>query len=143
MGLYLLHNVLYAAFAFVAGWLADHFDKRRVLAGGYALAAVMAAALIVLPGSVWPRGLVFALGGVYVAVEETLEDSLCAELVGEQQHGMAFGTLATVNGAGDFLSSIVVGALWTWAGTTAAFGYSAVLFLAGAWLVLRVQAADE
>lgn len=36
---------------------------------------------------------------------------MCAELVGADQHGMAFGVLATVNGVGDFLSSIIVGAL--------------------------------
>jgi hypothetical protein len=42
-----------------------------------------------------------------------------------------------VNGVGDFLSSICVGALWTGFGTRVAFGYSAVLFAAGALLVLR------
>jgi MFS-type transporter involved in bile tolerance (Atg22 family) len=73
-----------------------------------------------------------------VAIEETGEDSFCAELVDERQHGMAFGVLATVNGAGDFLSSIIVGALWAGVGTAAAFGYSAVLFATGALLVLRV-----
>jgi MFS family permease len=143
VGLYLVHNVLYAVFAFVAGWLADRLEKRRVLAGGYALAAVMAGAIIALPTSVWTLALVFGLGGVYVAVEETLEDSLCAELVNEAHHGMAFGALATVNGIGDFLSSVVVGAVWTWAGTTAAFGYCALLFLAGATLVLRVRTAER
>lgn len=51
---------------------------------------------------------------------------------------MALGVLATVNGGGDFLSSVVVGALWTAFGTSVAFGYSAVLFLAGALLVMRV-----
>jgi MFS-type transporter involved in bile tolerance (Atg22 family) len=66
-----------------------------------------------------------------------LEDSLCAELVEEEHHGMAFGVLATVNGVGDFLSSIVVGLLWTEFGTTVAFGYSAVLFVLGSLLVLR------
>jgi dipeptide/tripeptide permease len=44
-----------------------------------------------------------------------------------------------VNGLGDFLSSIIVGALWTAFGTSVAFGYSAVLFLAGALLVLRTR----
>jgi MFS family permease len=141
VGLYLLHNVLYATFAFVAGWLADLFDKRRLLVAGYALAAVMAVAVIALPVSVWTLALVFALGGIYVAVEETLEDSLCAELVGEPQHGMAFGTLATVNGVGDFLSSLVVGALWAWAGVEVAFGFSAVLMVVGALLVLRARPA--
>jgi hypothetical protein len=29
--------------------------------------------------------------------------------------------------------------LWTLLGTAAAFGFSAVLFLAGAWMVLRLR----
>ena len=71
----------------------------------------MASAIITLPASVWTMALVFILGGIQVAVEETLEDSLCAELVEKAHHGMVFGVLATVNGVGDFLSSVVVGAL--------------------------------
>jgi hypothetical protein len=31
-----LHNVFYAGFAIVAGWLADRFPKNIVLAAGYA-----------------------------------------------------------------------------------------------------------
>ena len=138
-GLYLLQNLHYSAFAMLAGWLADHFDKRRVLATGYLLAAIMGVAIVALPPNLWTLALVFALGGVYVAIEETLEDSLCAELVPPSQHGMAFGTLATVNGIGDFASSIVVGLLWTTLGTSAAFGYSAALAACGAALVLRVK----
>jgi len=84
-------------------------------------------------------GAVFVLGGIYVGIEETL-DSLCAELVDEAHHGMAFGVLATVNGIGDFLSSAIVGLLWSVAGTTVAFGYSAALFFAGAVLVARLSA---
>lgn len=137
VGLYVFHNVFYAGFAVVAGWLADRCPKNVVLATGYALAAAMALAIIFLPLTVWTLGAIFIVGGVYVAIEETLEDSFCAELVGEEHHGMAFGTLATVNGFGDFLSSIVVGALWTAFGTSVAFGYSAALFVAGSLLVLR------
>ncbi len=137
VALYVLHNILYASFSLVAGWLADRFSKQHILAGGYFLAALMAMGIIAMPFTIWTLGLVFASGGVYVAVEETLEDSLCAELVDETHHGMAFGVLATVNGVGDFLSSIVVGALWTAFGTSIAFGYSAALFIAGAFLVLR------
>ena len=139
VALYVLHNVFYAGFAFIAGWLADRFPKNVVLASGYALAAGMALAIIFLPLTVWTLGAIFILGGIYVAIEETLEDSFCAELVGEEHHGMAFGTLATVNGVGDFLSSIIVGTLWTAFGTSVAFGYSAVLFAAGGLLVLRLR----
>ena len=139
VGLYLLHNIFYATFALVAGWLADHLKKNFVLAGGYLLAAVMAVAIMALPFTIWTLALIFILGGIYVAIEETLEDSFCAELVGEEQHGMAFGVLATVNGVGDFLSSVIVGVLWTSIGTTAAFTYSAVLFAAGSLLVARIR----
>lgn len=143
VALYVLHNVFYAGFAFIAGWLADRFPKNVVLASGYALAAAMALAIIFLPLTVWTLGAVFILGGVYVAIEETLEDSFCAELVPDEHHGMGFGTLATVNGVGDFLSSIIVGVLWTAFGTQVAFTYSAVLFAAGAVLVLRLRSGPR
>jgi len=139
IGLYVAHNVFYAAFALVAGWLADHFPKQRVLALGYGLAALMAVIVIFAPMNLPTLAVVFVLGGIYVAIEETLEDSLCAELVGEEHHGMAFGVLATVNGVGDFVSSIVVGVLWSAWGTSVAFSFSAVLFVAGAWLMFRVR----
>ncbi len=138
VALYLLHNVFYATFAWVAGWLADRCPKNRLLAAGYFLAALMAAVLMASPSTPGLLALIFVAGGIYVAIEETLEDSFCAELVDEAHHGMAFGVLATVNGVGDLLSSVVVGALLTAAGPMAAFGYSAVLFMAGALLVWRV-----
>lgn len=139
VGFYVAHNVFYASFAPIAGWLADHFKKPVVLSAGYMLAAVMAVLIITLPATIWTFVLVFVLGGIYIGIEETLEDSLCAELVNEEQHGMAFGVLATVNGIGDFVSSIVVGLLWTNFGTSVAFGYSAVLFVLGSLLVLRTR----
>jgi MFS family permease len=139
VALYVMHNIFYATFALVAGWLADHFKKNRVLAAGYFLAAIMALAIMVLPFTIWSFALIFIFGGIYVAVEETLEDSFCAELVEKEHHGMAFGVLATVNGVGDFCSSIIVGALWTAFGTTTALAYSFVLFLAGAIMVLMAQ----
>ena len=99
----------------------------------------MAVLIVLLPPGLWTLGVVFALGGIYVGIEETLEDSFCAELVGEEHHGMAFGVLATVNGVGDFLSSLVVGILWSAFGTAVAFSYSALLFAFGALLVGRLQ----
>ena len=140
VGLYVAHNIFYASSAPVSGWLADRFKKPFVLSAGYALAAVMAVLVIVLPVTIWTFVLIFVLGGIYVGVEETLEDSLCAELVDEEHHGMAFGVLATVNGIGDFVSSIVVGLLWTQFGTSVAFGYCAVLFVLGSLLILRTKA---
>jgi MFS family permease len=136
-GFYVVHNVFYAGSAPVTGWLADRFNKGRLLAVAYLLAAAMALAVMLLPLNVWTLALVFVTGGTYMGMVETLEDSFSAELVEEEQHGMAFGALATVNGIGDFLSSVIVGLLWSAFGTTAAFSYSALLFFAGAGLVMK------
>jgi len=138
-GFYLLRNLTNTLGAPLAGWLADHQPKPRLLAIGYSLAALMALLIVVCPLNPWNLAIIFMLSGLYTALNDTLEDTLCAELVTDAQHGTAFGVLATVNGLGDFLSSIVVGGLWTLWGVKVAMIYSAVLFVLGAALVRRVR----
>jgi MFS family permease len=138
--LYTLHNVFYAGSAYVSGWLSDHIPHRKiVLAAGYGLAVVTALLLCTATHSLWLLAGLFALAGLYIGTEEALEDSVAADLVPREQHGMAFGTMAAVNAVGDFLSSLLVGALWSAFGVGAAFGASAVLFAAGAILILRLK----
>lgn len=50
---------------------------------------------------------------------------------------MGFGTLFAVNAVGDFVSSMVIGLVWSSASPSVAFGLSGVLFLAGSVLILR------
>ncbi len=140
VGLYTLHNVFYAGSAYLSGWLSDHAPNRKfVLAVGYALAGVTAILLCTAAHSLWLLAVIFALAGLYIGTEEALEDSLAAELVPKEQHGMAFGTLAAVNAVGDFLSSLLVGTLWSAFNVQTAFTASAILFLAGATLILRLR----
>jgi MFS family permease len=138
--LYTLHNVFYAGSAYVSGWLSDRVPHRKiVLAAGYGLAVVTALLLCTATHSLWLLAGIFALAGLYIGTEEALEDSVAAEMMPREQHGMAFGTMAAVNAVGDFLSSLLVGALWSAFGVGAAFGASAVLFAAGAILILRLK----
>jgi MFS family permease len=140
IGLYTLHNVFYAGSAYVSGWISDIVPHRKaILAGGYALAGVTAIFLTTTPASIWLLGALFVLAGIYVGTEEALEDSLAAELIPREQHGMAFGTLAAVNAVGDFLSSLMVGFLWSAVSAKAAFSFSAILFFLGAFLILRLR----
>jgi MFS family permease len=138
--LYTLHNVFYAGSAYVSGWLSDHVPNRRmVLSGGYGLAVATALLLCTGTHSLWLLAGIFVLAGLYIGTEEALEDSVAAEMMPREQHGMAFGTVAAVNAVGDFLSSLLVGTLWSAFGVGAAFGASAVLFAAGAILILRLK----
>jgi len=140
VGLYVLHNVFYAGSAYLSGWLSDHVSSRKaVLAAGYALAGLTAILLCTGTQSLWLLAVIFVLAGIYVGTEEALEDSLSAELVPKEQHGMAFGTLAAVNAVGDFLSSLLVGFLWSAFNVQTAFAASALLFIIGAILILRLR----
>ena len=140
VGLYTLHNVFYAASAYLSGWISDHVpDRKLVLAAGYALAGATAILLTGSPHQLWLLAGIFMLAGLYVGTEEALEDSLAAELMPNEQHGMAFGTLAAMNAVGDFLSSVVVGFLWSAVSIRAAFSFSAVLFFLGAFIVVRLR----
>jgi MFS family permease len=139
VALYTLHNVFYAGSAYSSGWLSDHVPSRKaVLAAGYALAGVTAILLSTGTHSLPLLMVIFILAGLYIGTEEALEDSLAAELVPKDQHGMAFGTLAAVNAVGDFLSSLLVGFLWSAFNVQAAFTASALLFFVGAILILRL-----
>jgi MFS family permease len=140
VGLYTLHNVFYAGSAYLSGWLSDQVPQRKlVLAAGYALAGVTAILLCTGAHSLWLLGMIFVLAGLYIGTEEALEDSLSAELVPQEQHGMAFGTLAAVNAVGDFVSSLLVGFLWSAFNVQTAFATSAILFVTGAIFVLRLR----
>ena len=140
VSLYTLHNVFYASSAYLSGWLSDHLPQRRVvLATGYALAGVTAILLCTGRHSLQSLAVIFILAGLYIGTEEAVEDSLSAELVPLEQHGMAFGTLAAVNAVGDFVSSLLVGSLWSAFNVQTAFAASAILFFSGAFLILRLR----
>jgi MFS family permease len=140
IGFYLLHNVFYALSAFAGGWLGDHVRRRaRVLAAGYAMAVVTAALLVTGQQNPVMLGAVFLLAGVFVGIEEALENSVAAEMVPADQHGMAFGTLAAVNAVGDFVSSLLVGFLWARFSAVAAFAAAGFFFLFGTFLLVCLR----
>jgi MFS family permease len=139
VALYVLHNIFYAGMSYPIGALADRIGKRGLLALGYGLAALMGVGWIVAVPSVWILGLLFALGGTFIAAEDALEGALAADLLPEDVRGTGYGVLATVNGLGDFLSSIIVGMLWAAFIPAIGFIYASVLFAIGAIVIYRLR----
>lgn len=129
--LYVWRNTVYALASFPVGWLADRWGHRGVLVIGYAIGAVTAgltaAAFAVSSSSLAMLGGIFTLAGLYIAVEDSLEASMTADYVPPQIRGTGYGVLGTVNGIGDFVSSTVVGGLWTVASPVLGFGLAAVV----------------
>jgi len=53
--------------------------------------------------------------------------------------GTAYGVLGTVNGVGDFASSLIVGALWTSFGGVWGFAYAVIVGTLGTILMARTK----
>ncbi len=138
--LYVWHNIVYALSSYPAGALADRFhNHRRILGLGYGVSVAVPLLLMLAfhqgAATVPLMALVFALAGLVNGLQDTLEKSTTADLVPADHRGLGFGLLGAVNGGGDFISSFLVGALWTlhplWG-----FGYAAVLMALGSAVTL-------
>jgi MFS family permease len=141
--LYAWRNLVQALAAFPAGWLGDRHGLTRVLVGGYlvGVATLGGFAVLIVAAPAWLPGwiLLFALAGVYMAVQEALEPAIVANLVPDKAlHGTAYGVLAGVNGLGDVGASLLVGTLVLAFGWTIALATAAGFMLAGA-VVLAVR----
>jgi MFS family permease len=147
--LYAVRNAVHAAASYPVGALSDHYGRRGLLALGYVVGAIMAAAVaavFLLPGpGVAPVMILlvlspFVLSGISAAAMESLEGAMTADLVpDESNRGTAYGVLGTVNGVGDLFSSTLVGVVWSVVGPATGFACAAALMLAGAALLYRVR----
>jgi MFS family permease len=144
---YVVRNLVYALAAFPAGVLADHMNKQRLLAGGYILGAFTgfaAAGMFVVPAmsTLAAIAAVFALGGVYMGIQDALEGAIPADLVDSGSRGTAYGALGAVNGVGDLIASALVGTLWTLISPQIAFVAAGILMLVGGAVVFLASSAE-
>jgi MFS family permease len=135
VGLYTFYNVMNATASYPAGALGDRIGKRGLLAAGYLVATITFAAFILEPPTLHVLIILFGLAGIHSGVQQSLEKSLAAEFLPQRVRGSGFGVLATVNGIGDLVSSIVVGALWSAVSPAAGFLYAAIFTGLGAALI--------
>jgi MFS family permease len=135
VGLYTFYNVMNAASSYPAGALGDRIGKRGLLAAGYLIATITFAAFILEPPTLHVLIVLFGLAGIHSGVQQSLEKSLAAEFLPQHVRGSGFGVLATVNGIGDLISSIAVGALWSAVSPAAGFLYAAIFAALGAALI--------
>ena len=124
VALYTFYNFVDAAASYPAGALADRMNKRAILAVGYLFAVAAFAGFIFEPPTIPMLALLFGLAGIHGAVQQSVEKSLAAELLPKTNRGSGFGVLATVNGVGDLISSVVVGVLWSSVSPNAGFLYA-------------------
>jgi MFS family permease len=135
--LYLVLNIVYALASFPAGILADRTSKRNLLALGYVVFALACFASVFETSSLSILLVIFVLAGLHSAIVDTVERAFASDLITDPAiKGTGFGVLQTVNGIGDFISSTMIGVLWTLLSPALGFATVATMAVASAALLL-------
>jgi len=134
-GLYTFSNVAYAIVAYPIGVLADKYSKKAILSIGYFIFGLLCLGFIFADSQLWLLIVLFALTGIYTAIIESSEPALASTMIADDQHGAGYGVLSTVQGVGDFLSSITVGLLWTYISPNVGFAFGGILAIIAALMM--------
>lgn len=138
--MYVMHNLVSAVAAYPIGHLGDRRPKLPVLVIGYALGVGTNLLLALGSGSLAWLMAAIVLSGIYIAVEETLEKAVAAELLPRERRSLGFGILACGNAVGDMVSSLYVGLLLEAGQTALAFGLAAGVGASGvAWMLWLIR----
>jgi len=145
--MYVVRNVTYALASFPIGTLSDRMSRVLLLAIGYFLAVLTIGGFLIAFLLGWTSLVylfcLFALAGVFIAAEDTLESAITADFIPTETRGIGMGVLGTVNGIGDFGASVIVGMLWTVASPTVAFGFAGVTMLGGTLLLMKSRYSNK
>jgi MFS family permease len=141
--LYVWRNIVQVLMSYPVGVLADRYGSIPVLTAGYVFGAltgiITALAFWFEINSLIFLGGVFFMAGLYMSVQEALESTVTADMVDHNMLAMSYGALGTVNGTSKFVSSTLVGVLWTVVSPTFGFGLAALLMTVGTVALLFVR----
>jgi MFS family permease len=142
--LYTMHNLVSAGAAYPIGRMGDHGSKLRILLWGYGLGVGTNVLLALFSGSLAWLVAVVILSGTYIAVEETLEKAVAAEMLPRELRSLGFGILACANAVGDMASSLYVGFLLEAQRPGWAFGIAAGVGAFGVlWMALALKRSQQ
>lgn len=141
--LYVWRNVVQVAISYPVGLAADRMGHLAVLIAGYVLGTLTAiltamAFWLAIDAIPFLAGL-FSVAGLYMAVQETLESTVTAEMVHPDTLTISYGALGTVNGTAKLISSSLVGVLWTAFSPMTGFSVAALLMAAGTVSLTRLH----
>jgi MFS family permease len=128
---YTLYNVVYALASVPVGMLSDKIGRKPVIGGAFALYGLICVGFA-LGTAWWHAALLFALYGVFVAADDSVNKAYISDITREDKRSMALGTYNTAVGVVYLPASILVGVLWAVAGPVTGFLVSAAIALVSA-----------
>lgn len=128
-------NVVYAAFAYPFGKLADSASHSSLLVGG--LVVLIAADVLLTLSNHWTWGwAAISLWGLHMAMTQGLLATMVADTAPADLRGTAFGFFNLVSGVAMLMASVLAGLLWDQFGAAytfiagGAFAFAALLLVA-------------
>jgi len=110
--LYLAYNVFYTLFALPAGMLSDRIGAKRTLMLGMLLFLAALSGFAFFPSTLM-MFFVFALLGFFMAISETVPQTLIVRSVDRSQYASAIGTYRGLIGVCALPANLVAGILYT------------------------------
>jgi len=121
-----LFNATYAAIALPAGKLSDRLGRRRVMAMGWGVYALVYLGFA-LATDLWQVWLLFAAYGIYYGVVDGVARAFVADLVPAEKRGTAYGLYHGVVGLTLLPASLIAGWLWQAYSPSTPFFFGAAL----------------
>ncbi len=106
-----LFNVTYAAISMPAGILSDRLGRKRIIALGWTVYALVYLGFA-LSSTVWHIWVLFAFYGIYYGIVEGVARAFVADLVPVERRGTAYGYYHGVVGVTLLPASLIAGWLW-------------------------------
>jgi MFS family permease len=126
---YLLYNVVYFLVSVPAGWLSDKVGRKPVIAASFILYGLICIGFIFLDQP-WQIAALFAVYGVFVATDESVNKAYISDMTTEEKRGMALGAYNSAVAAVYLPANAIFGAVWAVLGVAAAFSAAAAVSIA-------------
>jgi MFS family permease len=126
----------------VGGTWSDRVGRRRLIAAGWVLYALVYFAFARFDGRAAVIG-IFMVYGLYFGLTEGAERALITDLTPDGLRGTAFGLYNAALGVGALVASVLFGLVWTEVSPDAAFLMGGALALLAAVLLVFVPAPAE
>ena len=131
IGIYIFYNLVYAAFAFPLGILADRIGLKKMLVSGIGIFAIVYFGMG-FNHNIYIFMALFALYGIYAAATEGVSKAWISNITDKNDIATAIGTYSAFQSVCTMLASSLAGLIWFQFGSNATFivtGVASVLIL--------------
>jgi MFS family permease len=126
LGIYIFYNLVFAAFSFPAGIIADKFGLKKIFISGLALFAVVYMGMSFNTNFYFSAAQFFHYG-IYSAATQGISKAWISNITESKDTATAIGTYAGFQSICTMLASSIAGIIWFQFGFPAAFVTAAVV----------------